>query len=146
MKLSYLVLPLIVSGCVNLEFPGLVSDTAKLGKDAYGAIVGKKDSKEPGAQEPAIQESAKPPQETAIPAANPSEYITNAYIGQENQSIAEIKQNCVSEAAEKLFKLAGNDARYTVVENTIATVNNNVVANCRLSMDKSAVESAVVKK
>lgn len=146
MKLICLVLPLAVSGCVNLEFPGLVSDTAKLGKDAYGAIVGKKDSNEPATQEPATQESPKPVQETAIPAAKPSEYITNAYIGQENQSIAEIKQKCVSEAAEKLFKLAGNDAHYTVVENTIATVNNNVVANCRLSMDKSPVDTPVAQK
>jgi len=146
MKLLYLVLLLAVSGCVNLEFPGLVSDTAKLGKDAYGAVVGKKDSKEPAPQEPAIQESANPVRETAIPAANPNEYITNTYIGQENQSIAEIKQKCVSEAAEKLFKLAGNDARYTVVENTIATVNNTVVANCRLSMNKSAVDTPVAQK
>lgn len=146
MKLSYMVLPFAISGCVNLEFPGLVSDTAKLSKEAYGAIVGKKDSKESVTQEPARQESAKPAQEPAIPAAKPNEYITNAYIGQENQSIAEIKQKCVGEAAEKLFKLSGNNARYTVVENTIATVNNTVVANCRLSIDKSAVDSAVEQK
>lgn len=142
MKFTYLILPFVVSGCVNLEFPGLVSDTAKLSKDAYGAIVGKKDSKESAKQEPEKQE----PVEPAISAAKPSEYITNAYIGQESQSIAEIKQKCVSEAAEKLFKLAGNEARYTVVENTIATVNNTIVANCRLAIDKAAVDAPVAQK
>ncbi len=146
MKIFYLVLSLAVTGCVNLEFPGLVSDTAKLGKDAYGASAGKKDSKEPVTQVPAKQESAKPIREAVIPAANPGEYITNAYIGQENQTIGEIKQKCVSEAAEKLFKLAGNDAHYTVVENTIVSVNNAVVANCRLSMDKSALDTPVAQK
>jgi hypothetical protein len=148
MKLSYLILPLAVSGCVNLEFPGLVSDTAKLSKEAYGAIVGKKDSKDTAKQEPAkpAQEAVKPAPEPAIPAAKPSEYITNAYIGQESQSIVEIKQNCVSEAAEKIFKLVGNEARYTVVENTIATVNNSVVANCKLAIDKTVVDTPVAQQ
>jgi hypothetical protein len=125
MKHSFLILSLLLSGCVNLEFPNLISDTAKVSKDAYGAIVGKKEAPAKAASEP------------AKPAAAPTEFIMNAYIGQESQSIAEIKQKCVSEAAEKLFKVAGNDARYTVVENSIATVNNTVVANCRLAIDKT---------
>ena len=133
MKFLYLILALALSGCVNLEFPGLIADTAKVSKDTYGAIVWKKES-----QEPAKQEPAKPAQEPAKPAAEPSQYITNAYIGQESQSVTEIKQKCVSEAAEKLFKVAGNEVHYTVIENTIATLNNTVVANCRLAIDKTA--------
>jgi hypothetical protein len=139
MKFLYLILALALSGCVNLEFPGLIADTAKVGKDAYGAIVGKKEAQEPAKQEPAKQEPVKP-------AAEQTEYITHAYIGQESQSITEIKQLCESEAAEKLFKIAGREVRYTVIENTIATVNNTVVANCRLDIDKSSVETPVARQ
>ncbi|MFZ2161908.1 MAG: hypothetical protein WAW02_06785 [Sideroxyarcus sp.] len=134
MNFFYLILALALSGCVNLEFPGLIADTAKVGKDAYGAIVGKKEAQEPAKQEP------------AKPVVEQTEYITHAYIGQESQSITEIKQLCVSEAAEKLFKIAGREVRYTVIENTIATVNNTVVANCRLDIDKSSVETPVARQ
>jgi hypothetical protein len=139
MKLLYLVPALALSGCVNLEFPGLLADTAKVSKDAYGAIVGKKEGQEPAKQEPAKQEPAKP-------AAVPSEYISHAYIGLESQSVTEIKQKCVSEAAEKLFKVTGKEVRYTVTENTIATVNNTVVANCRLAIDRTAVGAPVAQQ
>lgn len=139
MKFLYMVLALALSGCVNLEFPGLLADTAKVSKDAYGAIVGKKEGQEPAKQETAKQEPAKP-------AAVPTEYLTHAYIGQETQSVTQIKQKCVDEAAEKLLKLAGKDARYTVIENTIATVNNTVVANCRLAIDKTAIAAPVAQQ
>jgi len=136
MKFLYLVLAFALSGCVNLEFPGLIADTAKVSKDAYGAIVGKKEDPKP----------AKAPQESAKPAAEPGEYITHAYIGQESQSVTEIKQQCVNEAAEKLIKVAGKEVRYTVIENTIATLNNAVVANCKLSIEKTAVDTPVAQK
>jgi len=134
MKHSFLILSLVLSGCVNLEFPGLIADTAKVSKDAYGAIVGEK--------EVAMKKEA---QEPAKPAVAPSEYITNAYIGQESQSIAEIKQQCVKEAVEKLYKVAGNEVRYIVVENIIATINNSVVANCKLAIVKMATDAPAEK-
>jgi chemotaxis protein CheY-P-specific phosphatase CheC len=116
---------LALSGCVNLEFPGLIADTAKISKDAYTSVVGKKEAPEP-----------------AKPTAVQGEYIAHAYIGQESQTVTEIKQLCVNEAAEKLSKLAGKDVRYSVTENTITTVNNTVVANCKLTIEKQA-DSAV---
>lgn len=123
MKYQLLILTLVLSGCVNLEFPGLIADTAKVSKDAYSSIVGDKEAKEP-----------------AKPATEPDEYITNAYIGQENQSISEIRQLCVSEAEAKFAASTGKQVRFSVVENTIATVNNTVVANCRLAVDKAPVD------
>lgn len=126
MKISHLIPILALSGCVNLEFPGLIADTAKVSKDAYASVMGKKEVQEP-AKSPAVQ----------------GEYIAHAYIGQESQSVTEIKQLCVSEAAEKLVKLAGKDVRYSVAENAISTVNNAVVANCRLVVEKTPAETAV---
>lgn len=120
MKPMYLIPILALTGCVNLEFPGLIADTAKVSKDAYASVVGKKESQEP-----------------AKPVAAQNEYISNAYIGQENQTVTEIKQQCVNEALEKLLRLAGNGVQYSVVENTISTLNNKVVANCKLAIEKS---------
>ncbi len=124
MKYSSLILLVMFSGCVSLEFPGLVSDTAKVSKDAYNSIVGEDEA----------QESAKSTTE-------PGEYITNAYIGQESQTVTEIKQLCVSEAEAKFSAATGKQVRFIVVENTIATVNNSVVANCKLAEDKSPVDT-----
>ncbi len=127
MRFSYLIPMLALSGCVNLEFPGLVADTAKLSKDAYASVVGKKEVQEP-----------------AKPAAVQGEYIAHSYFGQENQTVTEIKQRCVSEAAEKLAILAVKDVRYSVTENAIATVNNTVVANCKLTIEKTPADSTAV--
>jgi hypothetical protein len=124
MKPMYLIPMLMLSGCVNLEFPGLIADTAKVSKEAYASVVGKKE-----------------PQDPAKPATVQKEYISNAYIGLETQTVTEIKQQCVREAAEKLFKITGKEVRYTVIENAIATVNSTIVANCKLAIDKNSLDS-----
>lgn len=120
MKYLSLILMLALSGCVSLEFPGLVSDTAKVSKDTYNSIVG--------------EDEAKPATET-------DGYIMHSYIGQENQSVSEIRQHCVSEAEAKFSAATGKEVHFTVVENTIATVNNAVVANCKLAVNKGPVEA-----
>jgi hypothetical protein len=124
MKYIYLILLMMFSGCVSFEFPGLISDTAKVSKDAYDAIAG-----EDEAQKPAESTTAS------------NEYITNAYIAKEDQSISEIRQLCVSEAETKFLSATGKEVRFTVIENTIATVNNTIVANCKLAVDKGPVEA-----
>ncbi len=124
MKYLCLILTLAFSGCVSLEFPGLVSDTAEVSKDAYKAIVGEDEAQAP----------AKSVTET-------DEYIMHSYIGQESQSISEIRELCVSEAEAKFSMATGKEVRFTVVENTISTVNNAVVANCKLAVNKGPVET-----
>jgi hypothetical protein len=110
-----LLLPVLV-GCVSIDLPGVVSDTAKVTKDAYRSVTGKKPDQEP----------AKAPG-AAI------DTVSNTYIGKDNQSVAEIRQACVTEAAAKLFAASGKEVPYTVVENTISSVSNAVTANCKLS-------------
>ena len=120
MKYLCLILTLVFSGCVSLEFPGLVSDTAKVSKDAYDSIVG---------------------EDEAEPVKEMDGYVMHSYIGQENQSVSEIRQRCVSEAEAKFSAATGKEVRFMVVENTISTVNNAVVANCKLAVNKGPVET-----
>jgi hypothetical protein len=105
---------LALTGCVTVELPkNLASDTVKAGKDAYKAVVGEKD---------------KPP---AAPTSS-GLALAHSYIGNETQTIGEIKQRCVDEAAQKLHQVAGRQVRYVVTQNDVATINASVVANCRL--------------
>ena len=122
MKLFLLALTLPLAACVSIDLPGLVSDTAKVGKDAYQSIAGKKADEKPGE-----------------PAAASGEFITYTTVGQPSQTIAEIRDQCVREAVEKLSQLSGKEVQFTVLENTIGSVNNNVVANCKVAIAKPAV-------
>jgi hypothetical protein len=111
-----LPLPLCLAACVSVELPNVVSDTAKAGKEAYRAATGKGEAK-------------------PTPKANEAALISNTYIGKATQTVAEIQQACVAEAAEKLAQTRGSGATpgaYTVIDNQLSIVNNAVVATCRL--------------
>lgn len=121
MKFSYIALALpLLTACVSIDLPGVVSDTAKVAKDTYRSVAGKKDE----------HEGAKVATESS------SNSISNTYIGQDSQTAAEVRQLCVSEATAKLFKANGKEVPYTVAENTISTVNNAIAANCRVTANK----------
>lgn len=129
MKYSYvaLVLPLLTA-CVSIDLPGVVSDTAKVAKDAYKSVTGKKDEPEAAKASPDAVNS-----------------VSNTYIGQDNQTAAEVKQLCVSEAAAKLFKASGKEVAYSVIENTISAVNNAIAAHCKITPNKT-VQTASTEK
>ncbi|MFG6442331.1 hypothetical protein [Roseateles sp. LKC17W] len=121
MKVAYialLALP-VLTGCVSIELPGVVSDTAKVAKDTYKSVTSKK-----------------APPETPKPAVAPANSVANTYVGLESQTPAEIKQLCVDEAAAKLFKAHGKTVAYTVTENTLSAINNAIAANCRITVNK----------
>ena len=113
-----LVLPAL-SACVSIELPGVVTDTAKVAKDTYKSVTAKKN-----------------PPEAAKPVAEAGNSISNTYVGQDSQTTAEVKQACVSEAADKLFKAHGKEVAYTVTENNLSAVNNAVAAHCRITATK----------
>lgn len=123
-----LTLPLLAA-CVSIELPGVVSDTAKVAKDTYKSVTARKT--------PPAPEPAKP-----VPVAEAGSSIANTYVGQDNQTPTEVKQLCVSEAAAKLFKVNGREVGYSVVENTLSTVNNAVVATCRITANKPAAAAS----
>lgn len=114
LRQSIILLP-ILSGCVSIDLPGVVSDTARVTKDAYRSVAGKKAEPEP-----------------PKPAAPAADTIANTYVGKESETVADVKQGCVNEAAAKLFKAIGKEVAYTVVELSLSTVNNLLAANCRL--------------
>ncbi|MES2318457.1 MAG: hypothetical protein V4631_13290 [Pseudomonadota bacterium] len=107
MKLLFLLPALLLSGCVSIELPHLVEDTAKVSKSAYQALT-KRDAK---------------------PAASG---ISHSYLGNSAQTTIEIKQHCETEAARKLRQM-DSELRYTVLENEIVVVYGNIAANCRLA-------------
>ncbi|MBC7957025.1 MAG: hypothetical protein H7Y33_14285 [Cytophagales bacterium] len=116
-----LIVPLLLCGCVSIEMPGLVADTANVAKDAYKNVTARK---QPNAPEPA---------QAAASSAGPARAAMNhAYVGTETQSVADIKQNCVTEAAQKLAQLNGKSVPYSVAENEVSVINGRVVANCKL--------------
>lgn len=126
-----LILPalLVVSACVSIDLPGVVSDSAKVAKETYRSVAGKKDE-----------------QEGAAAGADSSDSVSNTYIGQETQTAAEVKNLCVGEAAAKLFKASGKEVPYTVTQNTISTINNSVAATCRVKANKIAQLPSSEKK
>lgn len=107
MKQLILLAVLLTTACTTIELPGLVSDTVKAGKDIYQTVK----------------------QETT---AAPSNVLSNTAIGKENQSVTEIKQQCISEALLKLDRL---NPSYRVLENEISTVDQRVVAHCKLAIN-----------
>jgi hypothetical protein len=120
MNSIYVVLALpVLSGCVSIELPGVVSDAAKLAKDTYRSVARSKG-------------------EQGGPAASTdsANSVSNTYIGQDNQTPVEVKNLCVSEAVAKLFKASGKEVPYTIIENTISTVNNAISANCKVAASK----------
>src|SRR5436190_13515802 len=120
MKSIYLVLALpVLSACVSIALPGVVSDTARVAKDTYRSVTGSKGE-----------------QEGPTTSTDSSNSVSNTYIGQDNQTPAEVKKLCVSEAAAKLFKASGKEVPYTVTENTISTVYNAISANCKVAASK----------
>lgn len=125
--LVLLALPLI-SACISIDLPGVVSDSAKVAKETYKSVAGKKDEQEPVSS-----------------SANASESVSNTYIGQETQTPAEVKTLCVSEAAAKLFKASGKEVPYTVTQNTLSTVNNTMAATCKVQANKIAQATAEKK-
>jgi hypothetical protein len=116
LKSLLLVSPLMLAGCVSIEVPHLVSDTASAGKSAYQAMTAKRDAKK---------------REQDVTA------ISHSYIGNNSQTIGEVKQHCEVEAAQKL-RQATNDkeTRYTLLDNEIVTINGTVAANCRIALAK----------
>lgn len=109
---------LMLSGCITIEVPGLVSDLVKATKYAYkGARADK-------------TEAAKAPATTS---ARP--VIVHSYVGQYSQTDAEMKHLCVSEAAQKLGRIAGKELRYSVLSNEVVMLNNNAFANCELAVE-----------
>ena len=125
--LVLLVLPLF-SACVSIDLPGVVSDSAKVAKETYKSVAGKKG------------------EEAAPSEAEFSESVSNTYIGQETQTPAEVKSLCVSDAAAKLFKASGKEVPYTVAQNTISTVNNSIAATCRVRATKITQAPSPEKK
>lgn len=117
----------MLSGCVTVEMPNVVSDTAKVGKDVYQAYRGSKAEAPKAAPAAAAPASAVP---VAVP--GPAEFVQNTYVGRDNQTIAEIKRLCVEEAGAKLEGLMGRPAPYAVSENLVVTIHQSTVANCRL--------------
>lgn len=142
MKIAYvaLLLPLLTA-CVSIELPGVVSDTARVAKDTYHSVTNRK--KEPAPAAAAAPASAPAPQPVRV-AAEAGLSVSNTYIGLDSQTPAEVKQLCVNEAAAKLFKASGGEVAYTVNENTISTVNNAIAAHCRITAQKPgpAVDAA----
>jgi hypothetical protein len=108
-----------LSGCVSVELPGIVSDTVKVTKDVYKSATGDKTE----------AKNAQPG------AATPRRMIAHSYIGKDSQTVAEIKETCVTEAVQKLSQMAGKELPYTVIENDIVTLNNNVAANCKVAVE-----------
>jgi len=130
MKFILILLALLgISACVSIDLPGVVSDSAKVAKETYRSVAGKKDEQE------------------GVPSStDSSESVSNTYIGQETQTPVEVKNLCVGEAAAKLFKASGKEVPYTITQNTISTVNNFVAATCRVKASKITQAPSPEKK
>jgi len=129
MKISCVVLVLpLLTACVSIDLPGVVSDTARVAKDTYRSVAGKDE------------------REVAKMGAEAVNSVSNTYIGQDSQTAAELKQLCVSEAATKLFKASGKEVPYTITESTISTVNNAIAANCKVTANKITQTPSTEKK
>ncbi|UUZ48121.1 hypothetical protein LP420_35175 [Massilia sp. B-10] len=96
-------------------------DTADVSKNAYQSLSAKWDGKKK---------------------AKTANVISHSYVGSSNQTVAEIKQQCENEAAQKLRAMAeADDARYTLIDNEVVTINGAVAANCKVGMDKFTAAS-----
>lgn len=117
MKLIHtLVLLPLLTACVSIDLPGVVSDTAKVTKDAYRSVAGKKGEAD-----------------AAAPASSSPDTVSNTTIGKETQTVADLKQACVQEATAKLFAATGKEVAYVVAEIQLSTVNGLPAAHCRVT-------------
>ncbi|WP_073213311.1 hypothetical protein [Massilia sp. CF038] len=111
-----IIAPILLSGCFTIKLDNVVRDTADVSKSAYQSLAAKWDAKKK---------------------AKTATVISHSYIGNNNQTVTEVKQLCETEAAQKLRTMSGlEEVRYTVIENEIVTINGAVAANCKLGMDK----------
>lgn len=118
MKKFSIIAALFLSGCISIEMPGLVSDVVKATKDAYRE---------------AMADKTVP---TKAPATTSARFVlAHSYVGKDSQSVAEIKQLCVNEAAQKLVSIAGKELGYSVLKNEVVTFNNKAIANCELVIE-----------
>ena len=114
-KALFLVCPLILSGCITVEIPHLVSDTANASVNAYQSLKGKRDAKK----------------------RDDANTVSHSYIGNNHQTVAEMKANCETEAAQKLRQQNKNiELRYTLLENDIVATKDSISANCRIALAK----------
>jgi hypothetical protein len=113
-----IIAALFLSGCISIEMPGVVSDTAKAIKDLYTG-------------EPADKKGTT----KGLAAASARRVLDHSYVGNESQTEAEIKELCVKEAAQMLSRLTGKEPSYFVLKNDIVRLNNNAFANCELAID-----------
>jgi len=112
-KATLLICPLMLAGCVSIELPHLVSDTTNASVNAYHSLTGKKKQD----QDPNV--------------------LAYTYVGNNEQSVSEIKQRCETEAARQLRQRTNNaDLRYTVIENEIVAAHGTVSANCKIALAK----------
>jgi len=109
MKNTGIIAALFLSGCVSVELPNVVSDTARVTKETYQELTSKK--------------------------APARRVLAHSYVGKDSETLAQIKQVCVDEAAQKLSQLGVAEQRYSVVKNEIVTLRNNAVANCELAVE-----------
>jgi hypothetical protein len=117
LKAVFLVVPLVLAGCVSIELPHVVADTANVSKEAYQALTGgKRDAKK---------------------REQDANAISHSYIGNNSQTTTEVKQRCETEAAQKLRQMGnGSEVRYTLLENEIVAINGTIAANCRIALAK----------
>lgn len=110
MKYMILCLAGLLAACTTIELPGLVSDTVKAGKDIYQTV------KQDGGK-------------------SPSNVLSNTAVGRDEQSVVQIKQQCIDEA---LRKLGQGNPRYRVLENEIGMLEQRLVAHCKLQINPQA--------
>ena len=113
MKKIGIIAALFLSACISIDMPGVVTDTVKATKDVYKEATAKKTE----------------------PAATPARRVlAHSYVGGDSETVAQIKQSCVNEAAQKLSRLGVKEQGYSVLKNEIVTLNDNAVANCELAV------------
>lgn len=116
LKTLWMASPLLFVGCVSIEVPHLVEDTAKVSKSAYNAVSQKIDRRK---------------------RERNGKIITHSYIGSTNQGVNDVKQRCEGEAVNKLRQMGGGgEISYSVLDNEIVTINGTIAANCRLALSR----------
>jgi hypothetical protein len=114
MKKTAIIAALFLSGCISIDLPNVVSDTAKLTKETYKDLTSRK------------EEPAKAPARRVL---------AHSYVGKDSETLAQIKQVCVNEAAQKLSQIGVTEQRYSVLKNEVVTLKNSAVANCELAVE-----------
>lgn len=145
-----------LSGCVSVEMPAhLVSDTAKVAKDAYRAIVG--DEGEAAAKEKG-EEAATPSTVAAASTAAPATVTSTApttpapantapatpqtgeyeyvYVGDEGISLKEAKATCFKNATVLARRVAGKNAvEPRLVSEKAELDGDTIVVTCKVARE-----------